>query len=98
MSHELIISGIHLELTSALKEAVQLKMERLFKHETRIIRLRIELERASSKNHLGEFVAKGHITLSVPKSLSAWRRRTCINPWICWWISWTASCAGARAY
>ena len=39
-------------------------MERLFKHETRIIRLRIELERASSKNHLSEFVAEGphHVT------------------------------------
>ncbi len=67
MSHDLIISGIHLELTDALKNAVHQKMERLFKHETRIIRLRIELERASSKNHLGEFVAKGHITLSGPE-------------------------------
>jgi len=67
MSHDLIISGIHLELTEALKNTVHLKMERLFKHETRIIRLRIELEHAGSKNHLGEFIAKGHIALSGPE-------------------------------
>ena len=67
MSHDLIISGIHLELTEALKNTVHLKMERLFKHETRIIRLRIELEHAGSKNHMGEFVAKGHIDLSGPE-------------------------------
>jgi putative sigma-54 modulation protein len=67
MSHDLIISGIHLELTDALKDIVQQKMARLFKHETRIIRLRLELEHAASKNHLGEFIAKGHIVLSGPE-------------------------------
>jgi putative sigma-54 modulation protein len=67
MSHDLIISGIHLELTDALKEHVQAKMERLYKHETRIVRLRIDLEHASSKDHVGEFVAKGHLVLSGPE-------------------------------
>jgi len=66
-NHELILSGIHLELTGAMKENVQMKMERLFKHEERIIRLRVELERASSKDHNGEFVAKGHIVLTGPE-------------------------------
>ena len=67
MSHELIISGIHLELTEALKENVRQKMERLFKHETRIIRLRIELEHSICKDHTGEFIAKGHIVLTGPE-------------------------------
>ncbi len=67
MSHDLIISGIHLDLTEALKDTVAQKMERLFKHETRILRLRIELEHTGSKDHLGEFIAKGHIILSGPE-------------------------------
>jgi putative sigma-54 modulation protein len=66
-NHDLILSGIHLELTAALKETVRAKMERLFKHETRIVRLRIELEHTASKDHLGEFVAKGHLILSGPE-------------------------------
>jgi putative sigma-54 modulation protein len=66
-THEVILSGIHLELTDALKDVVHSKMERLFKHETRIVRLRVELEHASCKNHLGEFIAKGHIILSGPE-------------------------------
>jgi len=65
--HDLILSGIHLELTDALKDIVHAKMERLFKHETRLHRLRIELEHASSKDHAGEFIAKGHIILSGPE-------------------------------
>ena len=67
MSHDLIISGIHLDLTDALKETVAQKMERLFKHEARIHRLRIELEHTGSKDHLGEFIAKGHIIMSGPE-------------------------------
>jgi putative sigma-54 modulation protein len=69
MSHDLIISGIHLDLTDAMKETVYQKMERLFKHETRILRLRIELERSGCKNHLDEFIAKGHIILSGPEMI-----------------------------
>jgi putative sigma-54 modulation protein len=65
--HDLILSGIHLELTEALKDVVHAKMERLFKHETRIVRLRIELEHATCKDHAGEFIAKGHIVLSGPE-------------------------------
>jgi putative sigma-54 modulation protein len=65
-NHDLILSGIHLELTDALKTTVFAKMERLFKHETRIIRLRVELEHTSCKDHLGDFIAKGHIVIHGP--------------------------------
>jgi hypothetical protein len=43
-THDLIVSGIHLELTPSLKQFVHDKTERLFRHEERIIRLRVELE------------------------------------------------------
>jgi putative sigma-54 modulation protein len=42
--HELIVSGIHLELTPSLKTFVGDKVERLFRHEERIVRIRVELE------------------------------------------------------
>ena len=38
-NHELIVSGIHLELTPSLKTFVREKAERLFRHEERIVRV-----------------------------------------------------------
>jgi len=42
--HEIIVSGIHLELTQSLKTFVHEKAERLFRHEERMGRIRVELE------------------------------------------------------
>jgi putative sigma-54 modulation protein len=65
-SHEVIVSGIHLELTPSLKTYVQEKVERLFRHEERIVRLRVELE-CDSKQAVGQrFTAKGHIQIHGP--------------------------------
>ena len=51
-------------LTDAHKEVVSAKMDKIFKHEEKIIRERIELERSSkSSSHENEFVAKGHLEL-----------------------------------
>lgn len=61
--NDIIISGHNLELTQALKDAVQSKMAKLFEHEGHIIRLRVELEYNHTKSHEGEFVAKGHIEI-----------------------------------
>jgi len=64
MKNNLILSGIHLTLKDSHKEIVSSKMEKLFKHEEKIIRARIELERsAKSSSHENEFVAKGHLEL-----------------------------------
>ena len=40
----IIITGVHLELTQALKDKVNEKMDKLFAHEAGIIRIRVELE------------------------------------------------------
>lgn len=62
-SNELIVSGIHLDLTPSLKTFVQEKVERLFRHEVRIVRMRVELE-SDPKQEVGKrFTAKGHIKL-----------------------------------
>jgi putative sigma-54 modulation protein len=64
MKNNLILSGLHLSLNETHKEVVSSKMEKIFKHEEKIIRARIELERsAKSSSHENEFVAKGHLEL-----------------------------------
>ncbi len=70
-SHELIVSGIHLELTPSLKTFVQEKAERLFRHEERIIRIRVELECDPKQDVASRFSAKGHISIHGPEMNAA---------------------------
>ncbi len=67
-NHEIIISGVHMDLTESIKRIVHEKAERLFAHEERIIRLRVELEDMVNKGDgkKQEFVAKGHIEINGP--------------------------------
>ncbi len=66
-SHELIVSGIHLDLTPSLKFYVKEKTERLFRHEERILRIRVELE-CDKKQEVGSrFKAKGHMSINGPE-------------------------------
>jgi putative sigma-54 modulation protein len=64
--HEVIVSGIHLELTPSLKAFVQEKTERLFRHDERIIRIRVELACDRSPASGVQFTAKGHIQIHGP--------------------------------
>jgi putative sigma-54 modulation protein len=64
--HELIVSGIHLELTPSLKSFVREKAERLFRHEERIVRLRVELECDPKEAVSTRFKAKGHVVIHGP--------------------------------
>ncbi len=64
--NELIVSGIHLELTPSLKTFVQEKTERLFRHEERIVRIRVELECDPKETVSTRFKAKGHIAIHGP--------------------------------
>ena len=63
---ELIISGIHLDLTPSLKNYVQEKVDRLFRHEERIVRIRLELEFDAEQSPSQRFTAKGHIEINGP--------------------------------
>lgn len=66
-SHDLIITGIHMDLTEAIKQGVRDKVERLFRHEERIIRVKVELECVYGKGGSEhEFIAKGHIEINGP--------------------------------
>jgi len=61
--HDVIISGHHLELTEAIKNMIHEKVEKLFQHEARIIRLRVEVEYTPKTSHHNEYAAKGHIEI-----------------------------------
>src|SRR5581483_283221 len=63
---EIIVSGIHLELTPSLKMFVHEKAERLFRHEERIVRVRVELECDRNPAVGMQFTAKGHIQIHGP--------------------------------
>lgn len=65
-THDLIVSGIHLELTPSLKQFVHDKVDRLFRHEERIIRMRVELECDAKQDVAHRFTAKGHIEIHGP--------------------------------
>ncbi|MCC5022064.1 MAG: ribosome-associated translation inhibitor RaiA [Candidatus Synoicihabitans palmerolidicus] len=65
-ANELIVSGIHLDLTPSLKTFVQEKADRLFRHEEQIVRLRVEIECDSQQDPAHRFTAKGHIEIHGP--------------------------------
>ena len=62
VQHDIIISGLNMELTEAIENVVHEKVEKLFEHDDQIIRMRIELEYdPHPKTHEKEFIAKGHL-------------------------------------
>lgn len=65
VSAKLILRGVHLDLSDATKASIETKAERLFRHEPRILRLRIEVER-SHGGGTWLFTAKGHIEIGGP--------------------------------
>ena len=60
--HDVIISGLNMDLTDAIRNVVEAKIEKLFEHEDHIVRMRVELEYdAHKRTHQNEFIAKGHL-------------------------------------
>ena len=76
-THEVIVSGIHLDLTPSLNTYVREKAERLFRHEERIIRLRVELECDRSPAAGVQFTAKGRIEIHGPDLNASVRADEC---------------------
>ncbi len=65
-SHEVIVTGIHLDLTPSLKHYVQEKAERLFRHQGHIVRIRVELECDRKHDIAHKFLAKARVELRGP--------------------------------
>lgn len=67
---KLILRGIHVSLTEAMKTALETKAARLFRHEPRVLRLRIDVERdLRGRNRV--FTAKGRIEIAGPDMTAA---------------------------
>ena len=64
--HEIIVSGIHVPLTAALKAYVTEKMQRLFAHESRIVRIRVDIEFDDRKAKEDRFTAKANLQIHGP--------------------------------
>jgi len=68
--HEVIVSGIHLDLTPSLKTYVLEKMERLFRHESHIVRIRVDLECDRKHDHAHKFIAKANVEVRGPNLIA----------------------------
>jgi len=66
VADKIIAQGIHMDLTDALRAAVANKCERLFRHQERIIRIRVYLEYDKRRTGKPHFIAKGHIEIGGP--------------------------------
>ena len=63
---KVILRGIHLELTDAMKAIINEKAARLLRHEPRIDRIRIEVELDKTKTAKHHFVTHGRVEISGP--------------------------------
>ncbi len=58
--------GVHFNVSANLQAAAEAKAARLFRHHTRVIRVRIDLEHDHAKDCGAPFVAIGRIEISGP--------------------------------
>ena len=63
---DVIVSGIHLELTPALKTYVREKLQRVFRHDSHIVRAKVELEHDRKHDREHTFIAKAHLQVRGP--------------------------------
>ena len=62
-TEKIIITGLHLDVTDAIRSRIHTKIQKLFHHESHIQRARIEIDQIHDTSHAQEFSAKGHIEL-----------------------------------
>ncbi len=71
LAAKLIVRGIHLELTDALRAAIAEKTARLLRHNDHLIRLRVDLELDKTHGVGAQFIAKGHIEIAGPDLIAS---------------------------
>ena len=69
LNSKLLLRGIHLSLTDAMRTVLHERVGRLLRHEPRIDRIRIDLDHDTSRGR-DVFVAKGHIEIGGPDLLA----------------------------
>ena len=63
---DVIISGVHVDLTDSIKSVVNDKLNKLFAHSSSIIRVRVILEASKNKTEGKEFIARGKVEIGGP--------------------------------
>ncbi|MDF3059470.1 MAG: raiA [Rariglobus sp.] len=63
---KVILRGIHLDLTDAMKAVINEKAARLLRHEPRIDRIRFDVELDKTKTSQSHFIAKAQIEINGP--------------------------------
>lgn len=71
IADKVILQGIHLTLTDAFRRVAIEKAERLIRHSSEIIRIRIDIEREPTASVADRFVAKGQIEIRGPDLLAS---------------------------
>ena len=66
----IIVRGVHLDLTNALRSVAEEKAVRLLRHQEHIVRVRLDLEHDKKRALHQAFVAKGHIEIRGPDLLA----------------------------
>ncbi|AHF90765.1 ribosomal subunit interface protein [Opitutaceae bacterium TAV1] len=68
---KLLLRGVHLNLTDAMKASIEGMVERLVRHEPRIDRIRIDVELDHVHSGPQLFIAKGIIELRGPDMIAS---------------------------
>ena len=66
LAAKLIVRGIHLELTDALRAAIAEKTARLLRHNDHLVRLRVDLELDGVEHHLGRLFDHLDVDVHAP--------------------------------
>lgn len=77
MTDKLLLRGVHLPLTQALRDIVAEKTGRLLRHEAGLLRLRIDLEHDQKKSPVKAFTARGRIELHGPDLVASVASEDC---------------------
>jgi putative sigma-54 modulation protein len=71
LGNKIIVRGVHLDLTEALRNAATEKTTRLLRHSDHIVRVRVDLEHDHTKGDRAAFIAKGHIEIAGPDLIAS---------------------------
>ena len=71
MNDKITVRGIHLSLTPALTQIIHEKAERLLRHNSHIIRIRIDLEFSDTKAPEQRFTAKAQVEIDGPDLIAS---------------------------
>ncbi len=73
LAEKVIVRGVHLEITPALRDHALGVAERLLRHNDHLVRVRIDLEHDHTRGVGDQFAAKGHIEIGGPDLIASVR-------------------------